>query len=466
MSSQETSRILIVDDDAPMREMLAQGLASERTLTEAVAGASAALMRVASGEIDIVITDLRMPLVGGLELCTQIVQQTSGLPVIVLTAFGDYETAVQAVRAGAYDFIAKPVRLDVLRLAVERALNHASLRREVRRLRSSLERAQHAGDLIGESRAMREVQEIIARLAASGSSVLVTGESGTGKELVARALHEQSQVRGPFVAVNCAAIPEQLLESELFGHERGAFTDAKTSRAGLFAEANGGTLFLDEIGELPLALQPKLLRALQERTIRPVGGRKDLPFDARLVAATNRDLGLAVEEGRFRQDLYFRVNVIEIPIPPLRARGADVLLLATHFLKEFSLRAKKEVLGLSSEVAEQFLKYAWPGNVRELSNVIERAVALTAHDHVTVADLPKHVVQNRKAEVVIGTDASELVSLEEMERRYILHVLESVGGSRTAAAKTLGLDRTTLWRRLERYGVKALPPATNSKGES
>ena len=200
--------------------------------------------------------------------------------------------------------------------------------------------------------------------------------------------------------------------------------------------------------------------------MRPVGGRRDVPFDARLVAATNRDLGLAVEEGRFRQDLYFRVNVIEIPIPPLRARGADVLLLATHFLKGFSLRAKKDVLGLSPEVAEQFLKYPWPGNVRELSNVIERAIALTVHDHVTVADLPKHLVQNRKGEVVIGADASELVSLEEMERRYILHVLESVGGSRTAAAKTLGLDRTTLWRRLERYGVKALPSAANSKGES
>jgi two-component system response regulator HydG len=305
---------------------------------------------------------------------------------------------------------------------------------------------------------MREVLDIVARLAPSGSSVLITGESGTGKELVARALHQQSGAKGAFVAVNCAAIPEQLLESELFGHEKGAFTDAKAARAGLFVEAHEGTLFLDEIGELPLALQPKLLRALQERAIRPVGGRRDVPFDARLVAATNRDLSLAVEEGRFRQDLYFRVNVIEVAIPPLRGRGMDVLLLAAHFLKEFSRRARKDVVGLTPEAAEQFLKYAWPGNIRELSNVIERAVALTAHDHVTLADLPKHLVQQRKAEVVIGPDASELVSLEEMERRYILHVLESVGGSRTAAAKVLGLDRTTLWRRLERYGVKAPDP--------
>ncbi|HMA91925.1 MAG TPA: sigma-54 dependent transcriptional regulator [Polyangiaceae bacterium] len=455
MPVSERSRVLVVDDDAAMRAMLAEGLASETTSIETVAGAAAALERVASGEIDVVVTDLRMPGQSGLDLCTQVVQQTSALPVIVLTAFGDFETAVEAVRAGAYDFISKPVHLEVLRIAVDRALTHGQLRREVRRLRGSLEGKHFAGTLIGESRAMREVFDIIVRLADSGSSVLVTGESGTGKELVARALHDQSLSKGPFVAVNCAAIPEQLLESELFGHEKGAFTDAKTARAGLFMEANGGTLFLDEIGELPLGLQPKLLRALQERTIRPVGGRKDIPFDARLVAATNRDLSLAVEEGRFRQDLYFRVNVIELPIPPLRARGNDVLLLATHFLQGFNQRTKKGVVGLTPEVAAQFLQYNWPGNVRELSNIIERAVALTCHDHVTLADLPKHLVQNRRTEVVIGSDASELVSLEEMERRYVLHVLESVGGSRTAASKILGLDRTTLWRRLERYGVKA-----------
>jgi DNA-binding NtrC family response regulator len=454
MLETETKRILVVDDDAAMRDLLADGLASDALTIETVSGAAPALARVVSGEIDVVITDIRMPGLSGLELCSQIVQQNATLPVIVLTAFGDYDTAVHAVRVGAYDFISKPVCLEVLRVAVERALAHVQLRREVTRLRDSLKGRQYIGSMIGESHAMREVFDVVTRVAASASSVLVTGESGTGKELVARALHEQSRAKGPFVAVNCAAIPEQLLESELFGHEKGAFTDAKTTRPGLFLQADGGTLFLDEIGELPLGLQPKLLRALQERTIRPVGGRRDVPFDARLVAATNRDLSLAVEEGRFRQDLYFRVNVIEIPIPPLRSRGNDVLLLATHFLAEFDRRAKKGVVGLTPEVAAQFLQYSWPGNVRELSNVIERAVALTAHDHVTVADLPRHLVQSRRSEVVIGADASELVSLEEMERRYVLHVLESVGGSRTAASKILGLDRTTLWRRLERYGVK------------
>ncbi len=438
-----------------MRALLVEGLSSKTTKVEPVAEARVALDRVASGEIDVVITDLRMPGLGGLELCTRTAQQNPGLPVIVLTAFGDYEMAVQAVRAGAYDFLAKPVRLDVLQIAVERALAYGRLRREVHLLRSAFEEPKFEGAIIGESPAMREVLDIVARVAGSSSSVLVTGESGTGKELVARALHDQSHAQGPFVAVNCAAIPEQLLESELFGHEKGAFTGAKSARIGLFEEANNGTLFLDEIGELPLGLQPKLLRALQERTIRPLGGRKDVPFETRLVTATNRDLGLAVEEGRFREDLYFRVNVIEVPIPPLRARGNDVLLLAAHFLKAFAERAKKGVVGFTPEVAAQFLQYAWPGNVRELSNVIERAVALTSQDHVTVADLPKQLLQGRRAEVVIGSDESELVSLEEMERRYVLHVLGSVGGSRTAAAKILGLDRTTLWRRLERYGVKA-----------
>jgi len=444
---------LVVDDDQAMRDLLVQGLSSQKMQVESVAAGQDALARLAAADVDLVITDLKMPGLGGLELCSRIVEQSPGLPVIVMTAFGDYEAAVKAVRAGAYDFMAKPVRLDVLRLAVERAVSHSRLHREVRKLKRSLAAKQPAG-VVGESRAMKELLDLVARVAATGSSVLVTGESGTGKELIAKALHAQSGAKGPFVAVNCAAIPEQLLESELFGHEKGAFTDARTARSGLFAEANGGTLFLDEIGELPLSLQPKLLRALQERTVRPIGGRRDVPFDARLVCATHRDLALAVEEGRFRQDLYFRINVIEVPIPPLRARGNDILLLATRFLEEFAARAKKPILGLTPDAAAQLLRYPWPGNVRELANVVERAVALTAHDHITLADLPTSVAERRGPEVIIGTEVSELISLEEMERRYILHVLDAVGGSKTAAARALGVDRTTLWRRLERYGVK------------
>lgn len=455
MTKTSVNRVLVVDDDAAMRDMVADGLTSAKMTVETAATAELAYQRVASGEIDVVVTDLRMPGQSGLELCSRIVRQAFAVPVIVLTAFGDYETAIEAIRAGAYDFIAKPVHLEFLRIAVERALANGQLRREVHRLEASLAQHQFAGSTIGESPAMREVFDIIARLAGSMSSVLITGESGTGKELVARELHAQSESKGKFVAVNCAAIPEQLLESELFGYERGAFTDAKVAHPGLFMEADGGTLFLDEIGELPIALQPKLLRALQERVVRPVGGRKELPINLRLVSATNRDLGLAVEEGRFRQDLYFRINVIEVPIPPLRARGNDILLLSAHFLREFDGRAKKGVVGLTPEVAAQFLQYNWPGNVRELSNVIERAVALATHDHVTLSDLPKHLVQYQATDVVLAPNASGLVSLEEMERRYVLHVLESVGGSRTAAAKILGLDRTTLWRRLERYGANS-----------
>jgi len=285
-------------------------------------------------------------------------------------------------------------------------------------------------------------------------SVVITGESGTGKELVARALHERSTRKsGPFVAINCAAVPEQLLESELFGHAKGTFTDAKAARAGLFKQASGGTLFLDEIGELPIGLQPKLLRALQERSVRPLGGQRELSFDVRLVAATNRDLSLAMEEGRFREDFYFRINVIEIALPPLPARGNDILLLAQHFIYSFAGRAKREVIGMTPEAAAQLIQYGWPGNVRELANVMERAVALTNQDHVSPADFPDRVARQSRINPQVNEDPSQFVTLEALGKSYVLRVLESVGGSRTETARILGLDRTTLWRRLDRYGV-------------
>jgi DNA-binding NtrC family response regulator len=301
---------------------------------------------------------------------------------------------------------------------------------------------------------MERVFNLVRRVGDSESSVLITGESGTGKELVARALHRSGpRAAGPFVAVDCAAMPETLLESEFFGHEKGAFTDARTARTGLFVDATGGTLFLDEIGDLPLSLQPKLLRALQERQARPVGGRREIPFDVRVVAATNRDLDTAVEEGRFRADLYFRLDVIEIGVPPLRDRGNDVLALAGHFLGRFSARAGKPIVGFTASVAKHLLDYDWPGNVRELHNVIERAVALSTHDHLTVDDLPEKLLKPSRPRAAIPLEPGELVSLEEMERRYILHVLEATGGSRGVAARTLGLDRTTLWRKLEKLRI-------------
>jgi two-component system, NtrC family, response regulator AtoC len=460
-------KILVVDDDRAMSEMLRESLVSEIRQVQSCDRPSEALAELATTPFDLVITDLRMAGgVDGIDLCRRIVSQAADVPVIVLTAFGDYDTAVAAMRAGAYDFLSKPVKLDVLELAVTRALEHRHLHREVKRLATALSSSSHLArsndeafaSLVGSSPAMDRVFRLLTRIASSSdTSVLITGESGTGKELVARALHDKSpRKHSPFVAINCAAMPEALLESELFGHEKGAFTDAKTARAGLFVEANGGTIFLDEIGELPLALQPKLLRALQERSVRPIGGRKEIPFDVRLIAATNRDLENAIEEGRFREDLFFRLNVIEVPLPPLRERGNDVLALAQHFLARFAARAKKNIVGLTPPVAKHLLEYNWPGNVRELHNVMERAVALAANDHITAFDLSDKITrfERKKPRAPIPLDLGELVTLEEMERRYILHVLEASNGSRNVAARTLGLDRTTLWRRLERIVVE------------
>jgi two-component system response regulator HydG len=284
--------------------------------------------------------------------------------------------------------------------------------------------------------------------------VLVTGETGTGKELVARALHDRGPRRnGPFVGINCSAVPETLLEAELFGHVRGAFTDASRARPGLFARANGGTLFLDEIGELPLALQPKLLRALQERKVRPVGSDDEVSFDARVVTATNRDLESAVEENRFREDLFFRINVIHVALPPLRARGGDVLVLAQHFVDRYAGQAGKAVSGISAAAAERLMAYAWPGNVRELENCIERAIALTEYEKIAVDDLPEKIRSYRRSHVLVASDdPAELVPLEEVERRYILRVMEAVGGNKTEAAQVLGVGRRTLYRKLEQYG--------------
>ncbi len=291
--------------------------------------------------------------------------------------------------------------------------------------------------------------------------MLITGESGTGKEVVARALHRHGRRQhGPFVAVNCAAMPEALLESELFGHARGAFTDARSARIGLFTQANGGTLLLDEIGDLPLALQPKLLRALQERTVRPVGGDAEVPFDVRLIATTNRDLETAVEEGRFREDVYFRINVIHIALPPLRARGADVLSLAQHFVARYATQTGKRVTGLSPAAAKRLLAYTWPGNVRELQNCIERAVALTQFEEIAVEDLPDKIQAHQPSHILIaGDDPTELGPLEAVERQYILRVMEAVGGNKTSAAQVLGIGRKTLYRKLEQYAAASDPEA-------
>ncbi|MFT3766154.1 MAG: sigma-54 dependent transcriptional regulator [Minicystis sp.] len=452
--------VLIVDDDQAMCDLLEADLRDRRFTTAARTGAPEALALLAERDFDVVLTDLNMRGMSGIELCRRVAESRPDVPVVVITAFGSIETAVQAIRAGAYDYITKPIDVEALTLALDRAIEHHALRQEVRRLRRAVDEGSRFGDLVGRSDAMRGVYDLLARVADSDASVLITGESGTGKEIVAKALHARGRRKsGPFVAVNCAAVPETLLESELFGHVKGAFTDARTARTGLFVQASGGTIFLDEIGELPMGMQPKLLRALQERAVRPVGGSAEVPFDARIVAATNRDLETAIEERRFREDLYYRVNVIHVPLPPLRARGGDVLLLAQRFLEAASSRAGKNVTGISPPAAEKLLAYAWPGNVRELMNAVERAVALTRYEQITVDDLPEKIRDHRPSSHVLVTADSpaELVPLEEVERRYALRVLEAAGGNKTLAAKILGLDRKTLHRKLERW--------TGEKGE-
>jgi two-component system response regulator HydG len=456
-----TARVLVVDDDPSMCALLESELRSRGFQVATHLGADEAFERMGREDFDAVVTDLRMRGMNGLGLCARIVENRPDIPVIVMTAFGSLEMAVDTIRAGASDFLTKPFDIEELVIALERALGQRNLRREVKRLQGMVAETQREGELLGASAPMRKVYDRIARLAeAEASAVLITGESGTGKELVAKALHRRSRRSvGPFVAINCAAMPEALLESELFGHAKGAFTDAKSAKKGLFLEANGGTVFLDEVGELPLTVQPKLLRVLETRSVRAVGGSVEVPFDVNLVTATNRDLETAVAERRFREDLFYRINVVHLDLPPLRARGSDTLLLAQHFLERFAARAGKPVLQLSSAVAEKLLAYAWPGNVRELQNCMEHAVALARFDEITVEDLPERIRSYRSANVlVVGDDPSELVSMEVVERRYILRVLEAVGGNRSMAARVLGYDRKTLYRRLESYGVPTDKP--------
>jgi DNA-binding NtrC family response regulator len=447
-------RVLIVDDDESLCEAMEAALRRAGFQPSWKTAADEALALLDQEDFDVVVTDLHMKGMNGLALCERIAANRPDVPVVVVTAFASMETAVAAIRAGAYDFINKPFELEELKLTLEHAVQHRALREEVKRLRQEVGRSALPSEIVGSSPALRKVGDLIDRVAETDATVLITGESGTGKELVARALHNRSRrSAAPFVAVNCAAVPEPLLESELFGHVKGAFTDAKSSRRGLFFQANGGTLFLDEIAEMPLGMQPKLLRALQDRMVRPVGGDREEPYDARIIAATNRDLEQDVEERRFREDLYYRINVVHIPVPPLRARGNDVLVLAQQFVKHFSSQLGKRIVGISSQVGEKLLAYRWPGNVRELQNCIERAVALTRYEELTVQDLPEKIRDYRDAPLFIpGEESVELLPMEEIERRHILRVLKAVGGNKTTAAEVLGFDRRTLYRKLERYG--------------
>jgi two-component system response regulator HydG len=456
-------RILIIDDDRSMCEVLESELRRREFEVSWVVTPQEALSRFEQEDFGLVITDVNMPGTSGVDLCRQLISRREDMPVIVITAYANMETAIAAIRAGAYDFVTKPFDMDELALTIERALKHRALREEVKRLRKAVDGTQRFEEILGSSPAMLKMCELVTRVADTETTVLITGESGTGKELVAKALHAKSgRKEGQFVAINCAAMPENLLESELFGHTRGAFTDARTARPGLFIKASRGTLFLDEIGEMPAGMQAKLLRALQERTVRPVGGDQEQPFDARIIAATNRDLETEVEEKRFREDLFYRINVVRIHVPPLRARGSDILLLAQHFLDRYAAQSRRPVAGMTSAAADKLLSYPWPGNVRELQNCIERAVALAQFDQIGVDDLPEKIKDYKTARISVeSNDPAELLPMEEVERRYILKVLEAVGGNKTLAAQVLGFDRRTLYRKLDR--VREPPPRSDAR---
>jgi two-component system response regulator HydG len=445
-------RILIIDDDRSLCEILESELRRREFEVTSVTDPHEALALFEREDFGLAITDVNMAGMNGVELCKQLVGRREDMPVIVITAYANMETAIAAIRAGAYDFVTKPFDMDELALTIERALRHRALREEVKRLRKAVDSTQRYEEILGTSPAMAKMTDLVTRVADTETTVLITGESGTGKELVAKALHTKSGRReGPFVAINCAAMPESLLESELFGHVKGAFTDARFARPGLFIKASKGTLFLDEIGEMPAGMQAKLLRALQERTVRPVGGDQEQAFDARILAATNRDLETEVEEKRFREDLFYRINVVRTHVPPLRARGSDILLLAQHFLERYAVQSRRAVLGMTSAAADKLLTYPWPGNVRELQNCIERAVALAQFDQIGVDDLPEKIRDYKTQRINIeSNDPAELLPMEEVERRYILKVLEAVGGNKTLAAQVLGFDRRTLYRKLER----------------
>ena len=448
-----TIRVLVVDDE-PDEALLARDVLRRRGCeARAVYDGELALAAIAEApeQVDVVLTDLQMTGLSGLELCAQLRERHPDIPIIVATGQHSVETAVASLRAGAYDFVTKPLAVDAVVAAVERAAEWRHLKGEVLRLRREVDATRPVEGLLGESPAIVRVTDMIRRIADTDATTLITGESGTGKELVARALHAAGpRADLPFVAINCGAVPANLLESELFGHVKGAFTDARRDRPGLHEQAGDGTVFLDEIGEMPLEMQVKLLRVLQQRTVRPVGGDEELPFTARVVCATNRDLEQEVEAGRFREDLFYRVNVVSIALPPLRERGADVLLLAQHILRRIAARTGRKIEGFSPAAARKLVDYDWPGNVRELENSIERAVALTQLTEIAVDDLPDKLRHHASNRVTIETDdPATMITIGELEQRYIKRVLAAVGGNKARAARILGIDRRSLYRRLE-----------------
>lgn len=453
-------KILVVDDEASHRRMLTVVLNAEGYETTEADDGETAIAAVEDQFYDLVLMDIRMAKVGGIEALRRIRALSPGIPVVIMTAYASVTTAVDALKSGACDYLTKPIDIEELKILVKKALSHTALEKENRHLKERLDDRFDFSNILGRSPAMAALLETVSLAAPSEATVLLTGESGTGKELIANALHQNSPRReGPFIKINCAALPETLLESELFGHEKGAFTGAVTRKQGRFGAAHGGSIFLDEIGEMTPPIQAKLLRVLQEREYEPLGSGKTVKVDVRVIAATNADIEAAIEDGRFRQDLYYRLNVVTLRMPSLRERRDDIPLLADHFLKIYADKNRRLIKGFTPRALDMMMRYDWPGNVRELENLVERAVILGRGDMITHEELP---------DVVKGPDSADAApagyapptpglpparSLKEMEKEMILKTLDETDGNRTRAADILGISRRTLQLKLKEYGV-------------
>ncbi len=454
-SAGPAERILIVEDDREMSRFLAELLSEEGYQIKVADDGTSALESYQEGAFDLVITDLMMPRMKGTELIRRLKVTDNHVLILLITAFGTIDSAVEAIHAGAFHYITKPFRSDELLIHVRRALEQREMRQEIDRLRSAARHQHSYKNIVGRSASMKTLFSTIARISDLPSTVLILGESGTGKEMVARALHaESSRATGPFIAINCAAIPEALLESEMFGYVRGAFTDARKDRPGLFHEANGGVLFLDEICEMPLALQAKLLRVIEDRQVKPLGSNQSETVDVRLLTASNRDLEELVESGRFRRDLYYRLNVIRLDLPPLRERREDIPILVNHFIEKFAQPNRHAVSGIDKDALALLLNHRWPGNVRELEHTIERAVMLGRNSTIAVQDLPANFSAADQRKLPLEEAVARGYTLRDLEREYIECILQRFSGNKSEAAKALGVDRTTLYRKLEEFKFK------------
>ena len=453
------ARILIVDDDDVSCRLFAEVLEGDGHKVQKAHSGEEALDRLRTEAYDLLLVDVRMPGITGLDVSRTMRQEQPELPIIVMTAFGSIETAVEAIHEGAFDYVSKPMNLDELKKIVSRALGQRELHAQSHRKINQPENPEQQKTVIGRSPAMVEVFKMVARVAPTKSTVLILGESGTGKEMIARSIHQHStRAQRPFVAVDCGALTETLLESELFGHARGAFTGAVADKKGVFQSADNGTCFLDEIGDISLNMQSKLLRVLQEEEVRPVGAKDWVKVDVRVLAATNKDLTELVKNGAFREDLYYRLNVVTIHLPPLRERPEDIEALAQIFIRRYSQIARKHITAISTDAIERLRNYSWPGNIRQLENTIEQAVVLSNHPLLTLDDLPREV----REDLPLSQDGtgdgqllfSDMPSLEEIKKRYALYVINRVGGNISLAAKTLDIDRRSLYRMLARWKIE------------